>query len=136
MLHLGLDLKHTIHQAFQTTTVACRQRRVFATQYLQHQSWQAVPIECSFQRRHLIQNAAQGPDIALVVIRLVLTDLWRQVVGRANLAQQQQASSIAEARSPVEIWRCARVHCGHWHSRAEHCVDIVTIHLSVLYSLH
>lgn len=89
MLHLGLDLEHTVHQAFHTTTVACRQRWVFATQYLQHQSWQALPIECSLQRCHLIQNASQGPDIALVVIRLVLTDLWRQVVGCANLSNSK-----------------------------------------------
>lgn len=37
-----------------------------------------------FQSDHLVENAPQTPDIRLLVIRLLLTDLRREIIGRTD----------------------------------------------------
>ena len=40
-----------------------------------------VGVEGMAQRKELVQNAAQGPDVRLVVVWFVFEQFWRHVVG-------------------------------------------------------
>jgi hypothetical protein len=41
-------------------------------------------IEGMVQRGHFVQHTTECPDIALVIVGLILADLWRQIVRGAD----------------------------------------------------
>ena len=54
--------------------------RVGAAEDLQDQVLHAARLEGVLQRGHLVQDAAHGPQVGLVVVRLVLANLRAEVV--------------------------------------------------------
>ena len=49
------------------------------------QALHVISSERWHQRTHLVEYAAQGPDITLTVVRLVTPDLRTGIVGRSRL---------------------------------------------------
>ena len=45
---------------------------------------EALGIECVVEGGHLVKHAAEGPDVGLVVVRLVFEDFRAHVVRRPN----------------------------------------------------
>ena len=58
--------------------------RVAAVNDLQDERRQAVAVEGVLEGHHFVKQAAQRPDVALLVVRLVFAQLGRHVVRRAN----------------------------------------------------
>ena len=83
--HLWFQLQHAIHEPLQAAAVACRQGWILAAQDLQDQPRQALPIESPLESCHFIQNTPKRPHITLVIVWLVLTYFWGEIVGGANL---------------------------------------------------
>ena len=81
---LGLLNKHVSNDAFQVLWVSRRDGRVIASQDLEDQAFHRVSIKGMSQSDHLVQDATQWPNIWLLVVRLLLADLWREVVWCAD----------------------------------------------------
>jgi len=50
---------------------------------LQHKVFHVPRFKRVLQRQDFVDDATQGPNVALVVVRLVLTDLRAQIIRRA-----------------------------------------------------
>lgn len=74
---LGVLVEHLLHQVLQVIGVRVRDGRLHAAQNLEHQPLHAVRVEGVFQRDHLLQDAAQRPHVALLVVGLLLADFGR-----------------------------------------------------------
>ena len=57
-------------------------------------------VEGALERRELVEETTHRPDIALVVVRLVVADLGRHVVGRAARRPRQLGRVVEHARDP------------------------------------
>ena len=68
-------------------------------------------LEGVFESGHLVEHTAGAPDVALVVVRLLLGDLRRQVVRRAN-ARARECVRAAERLGDPEV--------AHLHAPARH----------------
>jgi len=69
--------QHARDEVAERLAVAARDRRVAALDDLAREAVERVGVEGVVQRRHLVEHAAEGPDVGLVRVRLVLEDLLR-----------------------------------------------------------
>ena len=76
--------EHVVHQLAQVLGIVVGDRRMLLLHDLVHKAEQVRPSPRLLQRAHLVQDAAQGPHVALVVVWLVLADLGRHVVWGAD----------------------------------------------------
>lgn len=58
--------------------------RIAAPKDFQYQSLHGISIKCVPQSHHLIQDTSQGPNIRFLVVGLLLTYLWRQIIRCSN----------------------------------------------------
>ena len=58
--------------------------RVTSPQDFENQPLHGVGVECVAKSYHLVEDTAQGPDIRLLVVRLLLANLRRQVIWCSN----------------------------------------------------
>lgn len=79
-LHLKALLKHVL----QLLRVFGRDLLVLARDHLTPQVLHALPGKGRPARAHFVQNAAQAPNVALVVVGHVFPDFGTGVVGRAR----------------------------------------------------
>mmetsp|Transcript_18866 Transcript_18866/g.35991 ORF Transcript_18866/g.35991 Transcript_18866/m.35991 type:complete len:332 (-) Transcript_18866:15-1010(-) len=81
----GVGLQHTVHQQAQPRLVeVLRDRGVRAVGNLVDKAHEALSFEGVLEGAQLVHDAAQGPDIGLVRVRLVGAHLWGHVVRRAH----------------------------------------------------
>ena len=81
---LRLFNKHISYDSLQVFRIRCRNGRVVASQDLQHQSFHRVSIKSVPKCDHFIKDAAERPDIWLLIVWLLLANLRRQVVRGAD----------------------------------------------------
>jgi len=62
---------------------------VFACDDLRVEALHGCGAEGRQERDHFVEDAAQRPDVRLVVVGLIFPHFWRAVVGRARLGAQQ-----------------------------------------------
>lgn len=79
-----LQLQHSMDERPQLVAVDGRDWVKLALEDLAHQPCQAAGLKGMLLRAELIDDAANAPDVTLVVVRLALTDLWAEVIGGAH----------------------------------------------------
>ena len=77
---LGLFDQHVGDDAFQIIGIGGRDGGVVATQDFEHEALHGVGVKGVPQCDHLVEDAAQRPYVRLLVVRLLLADLRREVV--------------------------------------------------------
>jgi hypothetical protein len=77
--------------------VVRRQRRICPTQNFQNQALHVSGLEGMLERGHFVKNTTERPNIALVVVRLVLTDFRRKVVRGADSCTCKLMSAMKNA---------------------------------------
>lgn len=81
--HRILD-KHLLDDQLEVLGVVRRDSGVGRAQDLEDEALHGVGVEGVAERAHLVEDAAEGPDVRLLVVGLLLADLRGQVVGRAD----------------------------------------------------
>ena len=81
----GIELEHQLDDGREIRRVALWKGRILASHHLVAQRPFCLRQERMLQRRQLVEEHAQRPDVAAFVILLVLPQLRRHVVGSANL---------------------------------------------------
>jgi len=107
----GVFDQHVGQQVFQVLRVVRWYLGIIASENFEHQALHAVSVEGMAQCHHLIQNAAERPDVRLLVVRFFLADLWREVVRCANgslctvvsVLQHSRNSEVADLYRPVLV---------------------------------
>jgi hypothetical protein len=77
-----------------------RNRRVSASQDLQDESLHGIGVKSMFESDHLVEDAPQTPNIRFLVVRLLLTDLGREVVRCANSCLRTVISVLEDPGNP------------------------------------
>ena len=80
-----VDAEHILHDAPNVVRIVVRNLRINSLAHALIQVVHVPPAEWRFERQHLVDHAAERPDVRLVAVRLVVPDLGRGVVGRASL---------------------------------------------------
>ena len=88
-----LGQKHC-HKLLQVITVVSIQRLLRVLHNLEDQPEQILGVESVLESAQLIQDAAQGPDVRLIGIRLVLAYFRRHVVRRALHCERVVAGAL------------------------------------------
>ena len=79
-----LDTQHGVNKLLQITAVVFGDGRDSAAQHVERERRQVTPVESVLERYKLIQHAAHGPHVALLVIWLMAVHFGRHKVWRAN----------------------------------------------------
>jgi len=85
----SVDLEHCLDNYAHVHGVVGRNCGVLALKHFLEEPVHVVSSEGRHQSAHLVHYAAQGPDITLVVVRLVLPHLWGSVVRCSRLGVEQ-----------------------------------------------
>jgi hypothetical protein len=81
---MWIFLQHFVYNVLESLAVAIWNWRVVAPQNFDYKCLHTICIKGMLQRRHLIENTRQTPDIRFLVIRLLLADFRRQIVRGAD----------------------------------------------------
>ena len=87
--YLRLNLDQCLANVSKIGTEVVRYARVGATQHLAVQTCHVICSEGRPQRDTLVQDAAQGPDVALHVVGLISPDLGRSVIRCTGLRVEE-----------------------------------------------
>lgn len=99
---IRVDLKQLVHQLLQVDRVVAGNRRVLPPDNFHCQLVQADPVKGRVQRDDLVEDYAQGPDIRLEVIGLIVDDLRRQIVGCSDHRLHVFAGVVEHARDTLK----------------------------------
>ena len=80
-----VDAEHILHDAPNVVRIVVKNLRINSLAHALIQVVHVPPAERRLERQHLVDHAAERPDVRLVAVRLVVPDLGRGVVGRASL---------------------------------------------------
>ena len=91
-----LDLQHLTDEIPEVLAVHLVDRRIGAPEDLHSQPIDALSIEGMAKIAHLIEHAAEGPNVRFVTVRLVFEKLWRHVVRRPNAGVREVLGAIED----------------------------------------
>ena len=74
-------LEHVTDQVAQVLGVTTRNGRVVAFEDLDDEAFHVVGVEGVAQSGHFVQNAAETPNVGLLVVGLFLANLGRLLIG-------------------------------------------------------
>lgn len=94
----GIFDQHVRQKILQVLGVMRWDLRVAASQDLQHEALHGVGIESMPQGHHLVEDAAEGPNIRFLVVWLFLTDLGREVVWSSDSGLCAIVSMLEDSR--------------------------------------
>ena len=80
-----VDAEHILYDAPNIVRIVVRNLRINSLAHALIQVVHVSPAKWRLERQHLVDHAAERPDVRLVAVRLVVPDLGRGVVGRASL---------------------------------------------------
>lgn len=68
-----------------------------------------LSVEGVLEGQQLVQEAPERPDVRLVVVRVVLENLWRHVVGRSDARAREVAGTPQKLLRGVFFCTCVAV---------------------------
>ena len=80
------DMQHRLYHGVEVFRVVLRQPVVLTFQNRLEQPLHVFGLEGRFERDHLVNDAAQGPDVALKVIWFISPDLRTRIVRSTRLS--------------------------------------------------
>ena len=89
--------QHLCNDAFQVVRISWRDRWVISAENLQHKALHRVGVKSVSQSYHFIENTTKRPNIGLLVVRLLLTNLRWQVVWSTNSCLRAIISVLEDA---------------------------------------
>ena len=80
----GVLNQHVGDEVLEVLAVGGRDGGVSSSEDFEHKPFHRVSVESMPEGDHLIEDAPERPDVRLLVVRLLLADFGREVVGRAD----------------------------------------------------
>ena len=80
-----VDAEHILHDAPNVVRIVVRNLRINSLAHALIQVVHVPPAKRRLERQHLVDHAAERPDVRLVAVWLVVPDLGQGVVGRTSL---------------------------------------------------
>jgi hypothetical protein len=93
-----VELQHRCNDRFQLLAVDRRERGIFSSANCDREHFHAGSFEGAGESAEFVEDTAKGPDVALLVVRPILPDLRRNVVGR-TLREGRDRKARREGRS-------------------------------------
>ena len=110
----GIPLQHLRDDVPDCAAVPRAHRRVVAPKNLDDEQLQAGALEGVLQRAQLVQHAAEAPNVAFVIVRLVLAYFRGEVVRRAHRGLGELRGA-AEHLGHAKVSELAPAICRHEH---------------------
>jgi len=86
---MGLHLEQVLQDGREIPAVLHGDVRVHPGEHLLEKAVHVVGAERRLEGAHFVEDATEGPDVALGIVRLISPDLGRSVVGGPCLSVQE-----------------------------------------------